>query len=347
MGRWGLRQIAKLCVLVWVMAACAPTLPPLPLEVPTTAEATLILRTLASPLATPRSPGTATPAPATPSMAVTSATPAPSATPFYYTVTESDTLARIAERFGVSIAALQAANGDLPARLVYPGQVLLIPAERDRPVTATLARYLLTATPGIQSLPAPACYHTPVDEVVCLGWAANAESAAPLTGITIQVELIDATGQVVTRRAASLPQATILPGQRAAYAVRFQAPPSFASARAGLLGDSLPGEASLPVVPLTVSEPTLTIDGGLIRLAGQVRHAGPTPVGNLLVIGVLYDDADRITGLRIERPEGTLIPGAALAVDMLITPLAVGTTRAALYAEGRLTPAPDMYRPDR
>lgn len=340
MGRWGLREIAKLCVLVWVMAACAPTLPPLPLEVPTTAEATLILRTLASPPATPRTPGTATPAPATPSAAATSAAPAPSATPFYYTVTESDTLARIAERFGVSIAALQAANGDLPARLVYPGQVLLIPAERDRPATATLARYLLTATPGIQPLPAPACYRTPADEVVCLGWAANAESVAPLISVTIQVELIDATGQAVNRRAASLPQAAILPGQRAAYAVRFQAPPSFVSARAGLLGDSLPGEASLPVVPLTISEPTLTTDSGLIRLAGQVRHDGPAPVGDLLVIGVLYDDADRITGLRIERPEGTLAPGATLAVDMLITPLAAGTTRAALYAEGRPIPEP-------
>jgi len=334
MGRWGLRQIATLCVLVWVMAACASTLPPLPLETPTTAEATLILRTLASPLATPRTPGAATPAPLTPRPATPTAAPAAPATPFYYTVTESDTLARIAERFGVSIAALQAANGDLPARLVYPGQVLRIPAVQDRPSTATLARYLLTSTPAFRPLPAPACYRTPAAEVLCLGWAANTESGAPLTGASVQVELVAADGRVVARRAASLPQAVILPRTRAAYVVRFQAPEAFAHSRAALLAYSLPEEAALPVIPLTVVEESLAAEGGLVRLAGRLRHDGPVAVGDLLVIGVLYDEEDRITGLRIERPTGTLAAGETLVVDMLITPLAAGTARSLLYAEG-------------
>ncbi len=335
MGRWGLRQIATLCVLVWVMAACAPTLPPLPLETPTAAEATLILRTLASPPATPRTPGTATPAPATPPAADHSPAPAPSATPLYYTVTEGDTLAAIAERFGVSITALQAANGDLPPRNVYPGQVLLIPAERDRPSTATLARYLLTSTPAFQSLPAPICYRTPADEVVCLGWAANPASASPLMAVSVQVTLVDTAGEVIARRAASLPQAAILPGTRAAYAVRFQAPPAFASADATLLGDVLPAGAALPVIPLTVIEQTMTVEGNLIRVGGRLRHEGPAAVDSLLVIGVLVDSDDRLTGLRIERPAGSLDAGDSLAVDMLITPLATGTVSALLYAEGR------------
>ncbi len=44
-----------------------------------------------------------------------------------YTVAEGDTLAAIAQRFGTTVAALQAANGiDDPDEIVI-GQVLVIP----------------------------------------------------------------------------------------------------------------------------------------------------------------------------------------------------------------------------
>ena len=61
----------------------------------------------------------ATPAPPTP-------TPAP--TTVEYTVVAGDTLSEIAESFGVSVAEIVAANGDLDdPDLLVVGQVLLIP----------------------------------------------------------------------------------------------------------------------------------------------------------------------------------------------------------------------------
>jgi LysM repeat protein len=73
-----------------------------------------------SPVPTP----SATPAP-TPSPVVTAApTPAPQTT---YTVVAGDTLALIAERFGTTVAALQAANGIEDPNTITIGQVLVIP----------------------------------------------------------------------------------------------------------------------------------------------------------------------------------------------------------------------------
>ena len=61
----------------------------------------------------------------TPSPVVTPApTPAPQTT---YVVVAGDTLALIADRFGTTVAALQAANGIDDPNTINIGQVLVIP----------------------------------------------------------------------------------------------------------------------------------------------------------------------------------------------------------------------------
>jgi spore coat assembly protein SafA len=47
---------------------------------------------------------------------------------FKYTVQSGDTLSEIAERFGVSLTALEAANPQIKnPDLIFPGQVVLVP----------------------------------------------------------------------------------------------------------------------------------------------------------------------------------------------------------------------------
>jgi LysM repeat protein len=54
--------------------------------------------------------------------------PTPAPTPVQtYTVAEGDTLAEIAQRFGTSVSALQAANGIEDPDEIVIGQVLVIP----------------------------------------------------------------------------------------------------------------------------------------------------------------------------------------------------------------------------
>ena len=92
-----------------------------------------------SPSATPRASSSPRPT-ATPSVAPTPSptpTPAPTAAPTptpppppaqqTYTVVEGDTLAQIAQRFGTTVEALQAANGIEDPDEIVIGQVLVIP----------------------------------------------------------------------------------------------------------------------------------------------------------------------------------------------------------------------------
>ncbi|MBI3751406.1 MAG: LysM peptidoglycan-binding domain-containing protein [Chloroflexi bacterium] len=87
--------------------------------------------------------GSPTPGPsATPGPSVSAEpTIAPAATPQTYTVKSGDTLGAIAKRFGVTLQALQAANGITNPDKIAIGQVLIIP-------TATP-----TELPGVSTSP--------------------------------------------------------------------------------------------------------------------------------------------------------------------------------------------------
>jgi LysM repeat protein len=109
----------------------AAVVDPTPTPTPTpTARATPSPSSLPTPSATvePTAVPTAPPTPAPTAIPTAPPTPAPTPAPVRtYTVVEGDTLASIAQRFGTTVGALQAANGiDDPDEIVI-GQVLVIP----------------------------------------------------------------------------------------------------------------------------------------------------------------------------------------------------------------------------
>ncbi len=77
--------------------------------------------TASVPTATPGATPEATSTPGT-------GTPPPSTGPTTYTVQRGDWMYAIARKFGISVAALQAANPNINPNFLYPGQVLNIPA---------------------------------------------------------------------------------------------------------------------------------------------------------------------------------------------------------------------------
>ena len=94
-----------------------------------TASPTQTPRPSPTPALSPSSSPSATPSPTATPAATTAPTPVPTAPPApqIYTVVEGDTLALIAQRFGTTVEALQAANGIEDPDEIVIGQVLVIP----------------------------------------------------------------------------------------------------------------------------------------------------------------------------------------------------------------------------
>ena len=335
MGRWGWRRIATLCVSVWITAACSQTAPAIPPNLTNAPQATLVLRTAAR---------TITPPPAASTVAAPqqhqepTRTPRPSATPHYYVVQSGDTLESLASRFGISVEALQAANGGLPPDMLLPGNVLLIPplmSASSASMTETLARLLPSDTPLPVLVSAPACYHTPADEVICLGWVQNTLSET-LTNLAVQVNLRRSPDSANDQRATALAQQVIPPAGGAPYAVRFPSPVDYAFAEAALVSGETGDAATLTAWPLTVVESQQEVAGALVRVRGTIRHDdGDRELAELLMVATLFDAQDRVVGYRAQRQERTITPGEAFEAEVLVTPLAGGAVRHWLYAEGR------------
>ena len=76
---------------------------------------------------TPPGGVTATPPSPTPTSSPAE-TAAPTATPQIYTIQQGDTLTEIAERFGVTVEAIVAANSLSDPNRIFPGDMLRIPA---------------------------------------------------------------------------------------------------------------------------------------------------------------------------------------------------------------------------
>ena len=287
-----------------------------------------------SPPSSPTPVPTATPAPFTPPPTPTmTATPEPT----IYLVAPGDTLARIAEQYGVTVAALQEENNILDPRTLQQGQQLVIPFPDSGDGGAAGGRPTPTPVPFAHQK-----IHfsfTPLGGLWVLGEVENT-SAFTLEQVQIGVKLLDANQDALAEEQGFALLNLVVPGGVAPFAILFEkAPKEFASYQIFPVG-GVPAYERGYYRDLVVED--LTFEGKLYssyNVAGTVRNAGQEESIEVQVILTAYDSLDRIIAARTVAPEHNVISANGVTTfAAILVPLGGPVERIHAVAQGRRYP---------
>jgi len=307
-----MRRIGALLWLAVLLSGCGRLI-----SVPTpTTVALSTATTTATALPTVTRRATFTPVPATPS---NTPTPTVTPTPIIYTIVKGDTLLVIARQFGVSVSAIQSANGIDDPRRLRIGQELVIPPKEggDEPTPVP------TPTPVALKIQGLAFHWTPVNSLWCLGEVLNL-SSRPAEEVQVQVSLHDEQGQLLASGAAFTQLDIVAGGGRAPFAILFDAPPAhFAQYQTRVLS----GVPSTHLGPrylelVVVEEKGGWVDGSSYQVQGEVRNTGQAEAERVAIVVTLYDADRHVVGARtVGIPAERFLAGAIAPFDIILTPL--------------------------
>lgn len=258
-------------------------------------------------------------------------TPLATPTPFTYIVKAGDTMSQIAERFGVPLDALMAANPNVSPNAMPVGATLLIPGDVDNPTGQP------TPTPVPFAVTQVQCYPTLDGGMWCFALARN-DSADALENLSARLSLLSADGGVVAAQVAILPL-NVLPPHSSLPLTAFFPPP--------IPADATPRVQALTAIAIPANDPrylkaslqnTTTViapDGRAARVSGQVSLPANSPAAKIVwVAAVAYDGAGRVVGFR--RWEGSGIqPGGSLTFDLTVASLGSRVRRVEVFVEAR------------
>ncbi len=277
-------------------------------------------------------PPTSTPAPYTPAP---TATPTITPTPIVHTVTGGESLLTVAERYGVSVAALQDANGILDPRLLQAGQQLVVPRPEEVEVEGAGAT---TPTPTPVPVEVRNVYinETTLGGLWVLGEVFNPGSAA-LEQVRVGISLLDGAGQEIGRTEGLVALALVDPGQVAPFAVPFEEPVGeFAQYRV-FATHAVPAYVGSYYRDLAVENVTHQGERyASYTVSGTVRNTGPEEAVEVEVVLTAYDPLGRVVAMRQVTPEHNVVPlGGATAFTAVLAPVGGPVERFAAVAQGR------------
>jgi LysM repeat protein len=257
-----------------------------------------------------------TPVPATPS---DTPTPTATATPVIYVIKKGDTLSAVAKKFGVTVKAIQDANGISDPRRLWIGQEISIPVRS----VETEPTVVPTPTPVALRIQGLAFHETPVGGLWCLGEVANV-SGHPAEEIQVEVSLHDEQGQLLASGSAFSQLDILAPGGRAPFGILFPAAPtSFAQYQVRVLS-GMPHTHLGPRYPdiAIVEEWGGWLDDNNYQVRGQVRNTGQAEAEQVAVIVTLYDEEGHVVAARtVGIPAEVFLVGAMAPFEVTLTPL--------------------------
>ena len=251
------------------------------------------------------------------------AIPAPTPTPVIHIVQPGETLIDIAQDYGVTLDALQAANGVLKPETLQIGQRLIIPLRSGIPSATGGGLLLPTPAPLPVSVQGAALHETPVGSIVVQGEILNTSGAA-LENTQVRVALLNTSGEEVAAATAFTALEVIPIDGKSPFGVLF-APSGVPPGAASFVVTPIRAEASTEpgsrYMSIAVTGREGVVDGLQFKVGGSVANQGSATATGVNVVLTTYDDTGRVTGFRQATVgDGTLPAGATAEFEISIAP---------------------------
>jgi LysM repeat protein len=248
-----------------------------------------------------------------------------------YAVQAGDTLGGIAERFGVALEALMAANpGVVPTALIV-GMELVIP-------TGSLVPGEQVPTPAALSLRQARCWPESGGGAWCMALLVN-DLAEPIENIAAQFTLLSSGGEELGSQAAYAPLNLLPPGGAMPLGVHF--PPAVdpeARLQVRLLSATrlMPGDTRYLPVMLENTLVQITPGGRSAEVSGRVMLAVlDGQAETTWVLATAYDTSGNLVGFRRWEAEDPLAGGESLEFAFLVASMGPEIARVEFLAESR------------
>jgi LysM repeat protein len=318
-----MRMTLLLIALAFGGGACASA----PQSTPT-AVVTQALPT-ARPTSTPRATPTLSPA-TPPPQAEAGVTP----TPIVYIVQAGDTLIPIANKFGVSVADVIAANGGLNPATLQIGQRLTIPSGALSPGASNAEQTLLPSpTPLPYQIRGENAILTAAGSLEVLGEVFN-NTGTPLTNVQLLVLLKDDADQTLQRQAAFVARDVIPPNETSPFRILFSAPPANFKTFALLPLRAEPGSVD-GYARVTIDNPAGTPNGVQFKVVGQAKNVDAQSIRALRLIVTAYDAQRKVIGYRsVDAIQQPLEPNASAPFEVAIVTASQNIATYAIAPEG-------------
>lgn len=222
-------------------------------------------------------------------------TPAPTPTPYLYTVKNDDTMLGIAYQFGISLQELQAANPTVDPHYMGPGLQLVIP------ISGEIPQNLPTATAYPVDVEQPLCYPAGDGGVWCVAEIHNNQNIS-LENLAMWIGLYNSQGENITSQVAYSPMNILAPGSIMPFMAYFSPPvPAEFIARGEVLSaiaveseDTRYIDAQVELIEMVINP-----DHSQATVRGVVVLPEGTPVpSQVWVLAVAYDTEGNIIGER-------------------------------------------------
>jgi murein DD-endopeptidase MepM/ murein hydrolase activator NlpD len=254
----------------------------------------------------------------------------PTSTPLIYTVVTGDTLGAIAQRFGITLAALMAANPNVTPTALSVGTTLVIPA-------GDQASGEPTPTPAPLPVLQARCWPEASGGLWCFALLRN-EYSEVLENLSAQFTLLAPGGGELASQTAFGMLDILPPGEAMPLAAHFPGPlDAGAQPRVQLLTSIrlLPGDTRYLPVLLENTLVDVAHSGRTAQVSGRVVLTGSGSAATLWVLATAYDSAGDVVGVRRWESPSTLTAAQPAAFDFLVSSLGPAIASVTFLAEAR------------